>query len=131
MTRFFIPLERVAKFVIDRIGDMVPGEIYIPKMPSAHISMIAEIFVEEFYKNHESNTVKRIIEIGIRPGEKIHETLITKEEAKMVFHDGIDGYFKIISQQLTKESFFEYKSDTNPEWLSGEDIKGLIANIYA
>jgi len=144
MTRFFIPLERVAEFVIDRIDDMKPGEIYIPKMPSAHIQMIAEefirqsggVFITPYYPSQKYEQLKKnvtdkmtkdnIKEIGIRPGEKIHETLITKEEGKKVFHNGIFGHYTITQQDNIKHPIFGYQSDTNPEWLSAKDIKGII-----
>jgi len=134
MTRFFIPLERVAEFVIDRIEDMKPGEIYIPKMPSAHIQMIAEEFIkkaitpdiDDFGDGGIPKVESKIKEIGIRPGEKIHETLITKEEGKRVFHNGIFGHYTIAQQNNIKHPIFGYQSDTNPEWLSRKDIKGII-----
>ena len=145
MTRFFITLKRVAEFVIDRIGDMKPGEIYIPKMPSAHIIMIAEEFVKmnggvlfspgavndlisEEYHNIVDNK-KHIKEIGVRPGEKIHETLITKEEGKRVFHDGVFGHYTIAQEENVKHPIFGYQSDTNPEWLSAKDIREIINGI--
>ncbi len=139
MTRFFIPLERVAEFIIDRLDDMKPGEIYIPKMPSAHIKMIAEEFArqsggyfnfpKEYDKEIEKLDKKRakdlVKEIGIRPGEKIHETLITKEEGKKVLHNAKFDYYTI-TQHDTEHPIFGYKSNTNPIWLSAKDIKELI-----
>lgn len=145
MTRFFIPLERVARFIIDRLQDMQPGEIYIPKMPSAHIVMIAEEFIKQsggvyspdgFLTNEagyikieiEKEMLTRCIkEIGIRPGEKLHETLITKEEGFRVFEN--KEYYTVTGKSFDKFCI-EYKSNTNPEWLSDKEIKGLIVDTF-
>ncbi len=72
MTRFWITLEQGAKFVMQSLELMKGGEIFIPKLPSTRISDLADIMAPEAKKKV----------IGIRPGEKLHEILITPEEAR-------------------------------------------------
>lgn len=133
MTRFFISLPSVANFIIERLQHMEPGRTYIPKMPSAFILMIAEEFINN--KNPiRFNEEKRVIdpdkikEIGIRPGEKLHETLITKEEGE---HTIDNGTFFSITKDVQRVKAIEYKSNTNADWYSKKDIKGLIVDTYA
>lgn len=117
MTRFWITLERVAKFIIQSIEDMHGSEIFIPKMPSASIWNILEASLPEGYQ-------AEIEECGIRPGEKLHETLITKEESIRVFEN--DDRFKIIQDEILPAKQFEYRSDTNAQWLTVEEIRKMI-----
>jgi FlaA1/EpsC-like NDP-sugar epimerase len=118
MTRFFIPLKEVAKFVIDRLHENETGKIYIPKMKSIQMGKLADILFPGVPQQ----------EIGIRPGEKIHETIITAEESTFAkVNDNyyvIDAYAMKIENQLTQESeLISYGLDSynNPErW--GEEI---------
>jgi len=139
MTRFFISLESVADFIIERLHHMEPGRTYIPKMPSAFILMVAEEFIKErqacgtihsendIYIKH-SSMESCIKEIGIRPGEKLHETLITKEEGA---HTIDNGTFYSITKDVQRVKALAYKSNTNSHWFSREDIKGLVVDTFA
>ncbi|GAG26282.1 unnamed protein product, partial [marine sediment metagenome] len=72
MTRFWITIDKGVNFVIKCIETMKGGEIFVPKIPSMKISDLAEVIAPGLKKKI----------IGIRPGEKLHEALLTKEEAK-------------------------------------------------
>jgi len=135
MTRFFISLESVADFIIERLHHIEPGRTYIPKMPSAHIEMIAEEFAKKemirilkMYPCQDYTINDKIKEIGIRPGEKLHETLITKEEGA---HTIDNGTFYSITKNVQRVKALAYKSNTNSNWFSKEDIKGLVVDTYA
>jgi UDP-N-acetylglucosamine 4,6-dehydratase (inverting) len=128
MTRFWITLEQGIRFVINCIELMKGGEIFIPKIPSMKITDLAEILAPE---------AKRKI-IGIRPGEKLNEELLTIEE---VHHSKeFDKYF-VIEPEFPfwqKDNFkegkplpegFKYSSDTNKEWLTKEQLKEILKNL--
>lgn len=126
MTRFWITLDQGVNFVVKSIGDMQGGEIFIPKIPSMKIMDLADVIAPEARKKI----------IGIRPGEKIHEVLLTFEESKNVKefpdHFIIEPEFPFWSDQNHKEgkplsARFAYTSDTNTHWLTKEEIKHLIS----
>ena len=77
MTRFFIRLPEVAKFVLDRIPEMEAGEIFVPKMKGVKIMELADMICP--------GTQMEIV--GIRPGEKLHECLISEEESRWRLED--------------------------------------------
>lgn len=125
MTRFFITLEEGVRFVIECINRMKGGEIFIPKIPSMKIIDIAEAIAPKAEKKV----------IGIRPGEKIHEILLTEDEARhsKKFRD----YFVIEPEHpfwqedhlkggKTLPEGFRYTSVGNKEWLTKEDIRKMI-----
>ena len=72
MTRFWITLEQAVDFVLDSLGRMGGGEVFVPKIPSMRVTDIAEALAPD--------AEHRII--GIRPGEKLHEVLLTEDEAR-------------------------------------------------
>lgn len=126
MTRFWITLEQGVEFVIKSLERMEGGEIFIPKIPSMKIIDLAELVAP--------GTKKEIT--GIRPGEKLHEDLLTKEEAK--HSKEYEDYF-VIEPEFSfwghKEERggkslpdgFRYTSETNAQWLSNEDFKKIIS----
>ena len=83
MTRFWITLKDAARFVLDRLEDMQGGEIFIPKMPSFRVQDIAHLMKSPFTYT------------GIRPGEKIHETIISEDEYANA--EQRDKYYCIVS----------------------------------
>lgn len=83
MTRFFIPVQDAARFVIDRIKENEMGKIYIPEMKSIEMKELASIV----YPNVPQEV------IGVRPGEKLHETILSAEEC--VFTEKRDGYYVV------------------------------------
>lgn len=96
MTRFFFSLDDAVNVVFKAIKDAYPGEIVIPKLPSFTIVSIAEALISSFNKGVD------IITTGLRPGEKLHETLISDVEAPLSFEDK-DGYY-IITPMLPELS---------------------------
>lgn len=124
MTRFWITLEQGVRFVIDCIDRMQGGEIFLPKIPSMKITDLADAIAPG---------VERKI-IGIRPGEKIHETLLTEEEAR--HSRDFNDYFIIEPEYPLWGGFrleggeplapgFQYTSDGNSHWLSKEELRTL------
>jgi len=128
MTRFWITLEEGARFVVKCIEAMNGGEIFIPKIPSTKIVDLAEVIAPD---------VKKKI-VGIRPGEKINEVLLTEEESKHTkeFEEYfvIEPEFKFWDKDNNKDGknvpeCFRYSSDKNIKWLGPEDIKELLKKI--
>ncbi len=128
MTRFNITLEEGVNMVFHALTRMWGGEIYVPKIPSYRIIDVAEAIAPECKKEF----------IGIRPGEKLHEEMITQTDAINTIE--FDKYFVILPSvplwNVNKfaEAFngrpcpdgFHYCSGTNSEWLSVEQIRQLI-----
>jgi UDP-N-acetylglucosamine 4,6-dehydratase (inverting) len=127
MTRFMITLEQGVELVWKAFEDMVGGEIYVKKIPSMKITDIATAVSE--------TAIQDII--GIRPGEKLHEQMISIEDALTTYE--YDGYYKILPQIFdwykdskrikngkAVSSDFSYISDTNQEWMSIETLREWI-----
>ena len=72
MTRFWITLDQVVTFVLDSLTQMGGGEVYVPKIPSMRVTDMAEAIAP--------GAERRVI--GIRPGEKLHELLVTEDESR-------------------------------------------------
>ena len=128
MTRFNISLDEGVEMVHWSIENSMGGEIFIPKIPSYRISDVAEAIAPD--------CEKRIV--GIRPGEKIHEELITSSDSN--FTIDIGKFYAILAPDEKdlnrfKESFpslkqvekgFSYNSFNNPDYLTIDQIRGLI-----
>ena len=128
MTRFWLTLEQGVNFVINSIGKMQGGEIFIPKIPSMKITDLADVIAP--------NANKKII--GIRPGEKIHETLLTADESRhsLEFEDIFviepeHSYWNKKNYNKGKKlsEGFTYSSDINKEWLSEDELKKIINHL--
>ncbi len=128
MTRFWITIEQGVRFVIDCLGRLHRGETFVPKIPSMKIATLAEVIAPG---------VKREV-IGIRPGEKLHEILISREEA--VHTREFDDYYLIEPEHpFWKEDYtkgsrplpeeFAYTSDANNKWLTEEELKKIVEGI--
>lgn len=127
MTRFWITIEQGVKFVLDCLDSMNGGELFVPKIPSMNIIDLAKAIAPEC--KHDI--------IGIRPGEKLHEVMITEDDARhtLEFDDYyiIEPEFKWWSAEKhmsnggrpVKEGF-RYASDTNDRWLTVEELRKLI-----
>lgn len=121
MTRFLISLEDAIKLVWDTFLLMKGGEIFIKKIPSIKLTDIAKaIDIKNKYKV-----------IGIRPGEKIHEQMITSEDSEYTYefkdHYRIipmvkESKYKINKNKLVKKGF-EYISNTNQDWINDKDLR--------
>ena len=126
MTRFWLMLERGVKFIIHCIERMHGGEIFVPKIPSMKLVDLAETIAPGC----------EIEYIGIRPGEKLHEVLVSEDEARSTLETS-DMYVIQPSHPWWKEknwlnarpvpAGFRYTSDTNPQWLSATELAELIA----
>jgi UDP-N-acetylglucosamine 4,6-dehydratase len=128
MTRFWITLDKGVQFVLDSLERMHGGEIFVPKIPSTTITDLAKAIAPEC----------EIKIIGIRPGEKLHESMITRDDARhtleypthYVIYPEInmsENDDKLMGKKLFEG--FEYSSDNNTEWLSVEEIKQLISTL--
>ena len=125
MTRFWITLEDGIRFVINCIEDMKGGEIFVPKISSMKITDLADVVAPEAKKNI----------IGIRPGEKLHEVLLTEEESTHTV--GFDKYFVVkpeysfqqedpISGGDAVPEGFTYTSGNNDRWITKEELKEIL-----
>lgn len=133
MTRFWITLEQSFTLVLFALENMEGGEIFIPKVPSMKLVDIFNVIVPN---------IKREV-IGIRPGEKLHEILITKEESMhsveldkycMILPEYKDfnikeRYEKYFLKGKKLQNDFIYSSDSNKEWLTSESFLKIINNI--
>jgi UDP-N-acetylglucosamine 4,6-dehydratase len=126
MTRFWLTLEEGVQFVRNCIPLMNGGEIFVPKIPSMKVVDLARAIAPD----------AKIDIIGIRPGEKIHEILITENEARHTKE--YDSHF-VIEPELNfwnangrtdgkkLPEGFRYVSDSNTSWLGIDDLKRMIA----
>jgi UDP-N-acetylglucosamine 4,6-dehydratase len=124
MTRFWITLPQAVKFVIDSFDSMQGGELYVPRIPSMKITDLVEAVApgSETY------------EMGIRPGEKLHEEMIASDDSyRTVRQDDRFVVQPTIKEWWFKESVgdpvppgFSYSSDTNDQWLSVQELRDLI-----
>jgi len=125
MTRFWLTLEQGARFVAQRIETMKGGEIFVPKIPSMRITDLAEVIAPDC----------EVEIIGIRPGEKLHEILLTEDEAR---HSKDIGDYFVIEPELqfwNKNSGhvgkplpegFRYTSESNTAWLDADELISMV-----
>jgi UDP-N-acetylglucosamine 4,6-dehydratase (inverting) len=121
MTRFWLTLEQGVNFVLNSIERMQGGEIFVPKIPSMRMMDLAEAIAPEAKKEI----------IGIRPGEKLHEIMITEDEARHTkeFFDYfiIEPEFPFWNKKnhVNGKSLpegYRYSSDINDKWLTKEEL---------
>jgi len=127
MTRFWIMLEQGVNFVIQCIHEMSGGEVFVPKIPSMKITNLAKAICPRS---------KQEI-IGIRPGEKLHETLISKDDGIYTYEykDKYIIYPNVIRHVVKRKGggklvgfdFEGYTSNNNSEWLSVKDLREIAA----
>ncbi len=128
MTRFMITLEQGVELVWHAFDDMVGGEIYVKKIPSMKVTDLAKTVAPQ----------AQLEFIGIRPGEKLHEQMISEEDAFYTYE--YTDHFKIlpaingwsnspsrIKNGLKVPEGFSYTSDNNPEWMSNTELQAWIA----
>jgi UDP-N-acetylglucosamine 4,6-dehydratase/5-epimerase len=129
MTRFWISLEQGVRFVIRCIEQMHGGEVFVPKIPSMTLLDLAQAVAPG----------AEVDIIGIRPGEKLHEVLISEDEARTTVELS-DMYVVQPAEALwfghewehegrPLPSGFRYASNTNEQWLSVEEIQQIVAPI--
>jgi UDP-N-acetylglucosamine 4,6-dehydratase/5-epimerase len=127
MTRFWITLDQASELVFNALEESSGGEIFVPKAPSMKIVDLAK-------------TIKpgcKIKIVGIRPGEKVHEVLISENESRQardmgnnyIVFPAFDGSRDVLTNTRKGkklEDGFVYSSNENKEWLSSNDLKKLI-----
>jgi UDP-N-acetylglucosamine 4,6-dehydratase len=129
MTRFWISLEQGVRFVIRCIEQMQGGEVFVPKIPSMSMMDLAKAVAPE----------AQVDIIGIRPGEKLHETLISEDEARttielpdmFVVQPASAMWFGHAWEKQGKPlpDGFKYSSNNNTDWLDLSRINEMIAPI--
>ena len=129
MTRFWITLPQAVDFVVSSFEQMRGGEIFVPKIPSTKILDIAEAIAPGV----PTRT------IGIRPGEKLHEEMVSEDDARRTFETTDRFVITPVIQEWGQTSWsecgtpcpegFSYRSNTNDRWLSVDEIRRLIADF--
>ncbi|MGQ9569767.1 MAG: UDP-N-acetylglucosamine 4,6-dehydratase (inverting) [Thermodesulfovibrionales bacterium] len=129
MTRFLLTLEQAVNFVLECLENMVGGELFVPKLPSMNIMDLAKAIGPEC----------RIEIVGIRPGEKLHEIMIPRDEARKTLefdsHYIIQPDFRFFERRYKNNGGrpvpedFEYCSGTNTWWLTVEELREMIKSI--
>lgn len=128
MTRFWITLQQAVQFVLDSFDDMSGGELYVPRIPSMKIVDLARAIAPE----------AELVEIGIRPGEKMHEEMIAVADAPRTVRRADryvvaptlavwGGYHPPAGDSVADD--FSYSSDNNDLWLSVDELQALIADL--
>ena len=128
MTRFWLTLNQGANLVMRAIDSMHGGEIYVPKIPSFKVTDVARIVAPNI----------PTYEIGIRPGEKLHEVMITEDDS--YFTREFEDFYTILAPELLQSDAylgkgknvsegFTYRSDTNPLWFNDETFISLLKQI--
>jgi len=126
MTRFWITLDQAVDLVLFGLDAMQGGEIFIPKIPSMRVTDLAEAMAPGL----------PVDMIGIRPGEKLHEVLLTSDESRHALDVG-DAYVVLPEhpwwnarpdwmEGKSVDDDFTYASDTNDRWLTAAELKNLI-----
>ena len=125
MTRFWLTLERGVNFVIRCIDQMHGGEIFVPKIPSMKVTDLAGVLAPEC----------EIEYIGIRPGEKLHEVLVSENEVRHTVESDDMYVIQPAHPWWQAENWLDakplpddfcYTSDTNTSWLSVEELARLV-----
>ena len=125
MTRFWITLEQGVDFVIQCLGAMEGGEIFVPKIPSMRVLELAKAVAPEC----------EIRYTGIRPGEKVHEVLVSEDESHDVLEH--ESFYMIPPQHhwwratswttgARVKPGFRFTSDTNTHWLTADELRAFI-----
>ncbi len=126
MTRFWITLQQGVDFVLDSLERMVGGEMFVPKLPSMNIMDLVKAIAPDC----------PVRVIGIRPGEKLHELMIPRDDARRTLE--FDSYyliqpdFRFWERRYVRNGAhnvpedFEYSSDTNPRRLGVEEMREII-----
>ena len=126
MTRFWITLKEGVRFVLHSLDVMQRGEIFIPKIPSMRIMDLAGAMAPD----------SEVRFVGIRPGEKLHEVLISKDEARSTVDTGDMFVIKPAHPMFEAPDWscgkpldegFEYASDTNEQWLTHSELQEMAA----
>ncbi len=128
MTRFWITLDQGVDFVLESIRRMHGGELFVPKIPSTDIMTLVEALAPDC----------RTEVIGVRPGEKLHELMISEDDARRTRDMGTHYVLQpqqpwwddgVLSVGQAVPDGFSYRSDNNPDRLCVQDVKDLLASL--
>jgi UDP-N-acetylglucosamine 4,6-dehydratase len=129
MTRFWITLEQGVEFVMQCLENMVGGEIFVPKIPSMNIMDLARAVCPDC----------EIEIVGIRAGEKLHEVMVPRDDARNTVefddHYVIKPSFRFFERRFCENGCrivaedFEYNSETNSLWLSEDELKEMMRKL--
>jgi UDP-N-acetylglucosamine 4,6-dehydratase len=127
MTRFWLTIDEGVNFVLDSFSRMHGGEIFVPKIPSFKVTDVAQVVAPDVPLNI----------IGIRPGEKLHEVMITEDDSLYTFefedHYAILAPFLLNNEHYIKngskvESGFYFSSENNKMWHTHDSFKEVLLN---
>jgi UDP-N-acetylglucosamine 4,6-dehydratase len=127
MTRFWITLPQAVEFVMSSFNDMTGGELYVPRIPSMKVVDLARAVAPN----------AELVEVGIRPGEKLHEEMISAEDSRRTLRQA-DRY--VVLPTLADWGFsspagdpvedgFSYTSDANDLWLNVDQIRAMLNDL--
>ena len=131
MTRFFITLDEGVEFVLRSLDSMLGGEIFVPRIPSVKVTQLADVIAPD---------CKQEV-IGIRPGEKLHETMISEDDARLTIEFDRHYVIQPTHSYWNPKDFledrkgapcpddFQYSSDTNDWWLDNEQVAVLVKTV--
>lgn len=127
MTRFWITLDQGVRFVVESLKRMQGGEIFVPKIPSMKVTDLARVIAPD----------AAIKVVGIRPGEKLHEEMISPSDARRTLDQGDRFVIQPEMEWWRDHSIegksvapdFSYASDTNTEWLDEAQLRAMIADV--
>lgn len=131
MTRFWITLKQGVDFVVSSMEMMKGGELFVPKIPSMKVTDLAKALAPDL--PHKI--------IGIRPGEKLHETMVTQDDARLTLDlndryiimpvykssSNLEDEYKDISKHVAEN--FSYSSDTNDKWIDKNDLLDMVKEV--
>ena len=128
-TRFFITLPQAVQMVVDAFDLMQGGELLVPRIPSMKVTDLA----------HAIAPGAELVDVGLRPGEKLHEEMISPEEGRRAVRVR-DGRYYVIQPDLGAwgyksppdaepvEAGFSYRSNTNDLWYTQDEIRTILDN---
>jgi UDP-N-acetylglucosamine 4,6-dehydratase len=125
MTRFWLTIDQGVLFVLNSLARMHGGEIFVPKIPSFKVADVAKVIAPK----------AKLELIGIRPGEKLHEVMITEDDSFYTLE--FDEYYAILSPTLKLSEFyknngkqvkhgFRFSSDNNKDWHTLETFRSVL-----
>ena len=130
MTRFWLRLEQAVDMVLMALDVMQGGELFVKKIPSMRMIDLAQAMAPDM----------KMVEVGIRPGEKIHEVMITREDARNTeefeTHYVVRPSFGLCSASeydtrgIQVSDDFEYHSGNNKEWLTIEQMQKMVRELF-
>jgi UDP-N-acetylglucosamine 4,6-dehydratase/5-epimerase len=130
MTRFWITLDEAVELVLGSLDMIGGGEVFVPKIPSMRVTDIAEAIAP--------GAEHRVI--GIRPGEKLHELLVTEDESRhsyelpdryVILPEYASWPLREVEGGARMAEGFRYTSDTNDRWLSVDQLREMAAGVKA